>query len=131
MMAFYDILLIYRRLSRDARWAYSFMLVHKENLNAYTMLARTEDEKNKWIEAIREAFDNEVPPQSFTSTHEPVMTTFDKPTTCSYCNKMLKGLFWCFHKLSSIYQNKTLMTLAKRYFRFFQALLEAATSLGL
>ena len=93
-MAFYDILLIYRRLSRDARWAYSFMLVHKENLNAYTMLARTEDEKNKWIEAIREAFDNEVPPQSFTSTHEPVMTTFDKPTTCSYCNKMLKGLFY-------------------------------------
>jgi len=83
-----------RRLSRDARWAYSFMLVHKENLNAYTMLARTEDEKNKWIEAIKEAYNNEVPPQSFTSTHEPIMTTFDKPTTCQYCNKMLKGLFF-------------------------------------
>lgn len=83
-----------RRLSRDARWAYSFMLVHKENLNAYTMLARTEDDKNKWIEAIKVAYDNEVPPQSLTSTHEPVMTTFDKPTVCSYCNKMLKGLFY-------------------------------------
>jgi len=83
-----------RRLSRDARWAYSFMLVHKENLNAYTMLARTEDEKNKWIEAIKEAYDNEVPPQSLSSTHMPVMTTFDKPTVCSYCNKMLKGLFY-------------------------------------
>ena len=88
------ILMICRRLSRDARWAYSFMLVHKENVNAYTMLARTEDEKNKWIEAIKEAYDNEVPPQSFSSTHEPVMTTFDKPTVCSYCNKMLKGLFY-------------------------------------
>ena len=86
--------MICRRLSRDARWAYSFMLVHKENLNAYTMLARTEDEKNKWIEAIKEAYDNEVPPQSLSSTHMPVMTTFDKPTVCSYCNKMLKGLFY-------------------------------------
>ena len=86
--------IICRRLSRDARWAYSFMLVHKENVNAYTMLARTEDEKNKWIEAIKEAYNNEVPPQSFSSTHEPVMTTFDKPTVCSYCNKMLKGLFY-------------------------------------
>ena len=86
--------IICRRLSRDARWAYSFMLVHKENVNAYTMLARTEDEKNKWIEAIKEAYNNEVPPQSFSSPHEPVMTTFDKPTVCSYCNKMLKGLFY-------------------------------------
>ena len=89
-----NVLCFSRRLSRDARWAYSFMLVHKENLNAYTMLARTEDEKNKWIEAIKEAYNNEVPPQSFTSTHEPIMTTFDKPTTCQYCNKMLKGLFF-------------------------------------
>ena len=81
-----------RRLSRDARWAHSFMLVHKENLHAYTLLARTEDEKNKWIEAIKEAYDNEVPAQSLTSTHEPVMVTLDKPTSCQYCHKLLKGL---------------------------------------
>ena len=67
------------------------MLVHKENLNAYTMLARTEDDKNKWIEAIKVAYDNEVPPQSLTSTHEPVMVTLDKPTSCQYCHKLLKG----------------------------------------
>ena len=83
-----------KRLSRDARWAYSFMLVHNDNVNAFTMLARTEDEKNKWIEAIKEAYDNEVPPQSLTSTHDPQMTTFDKPTPCQYCHKLLKGLFY-------------------------------------
>ena len=81
-----------RRLSRDARWAHSFMLVHKENTHAYTLLARTEDEKNKWIDAINEAYDNEVPAQSLTSPHEPVMVTFDKPTSCQYCHKLLKGL---------------------------------------
>ena len=83
-----------RRLSRDARWAYSFMLVHKDNVHAYTLLARTEDEKNKWIEAINEAYDNDVPAQSVTSTHLPVMTTFDKPTSCHYCHKLLKGLYY-------------------------------------
>jgi len=83
-----------RRLSRDARWAYSFMLVHKENLHAYTLFARTEEEKNKWIEAIKEALNNEVPSQRFNSTHDPVMHTFDKPTSCQYCHKLLKGLFY-------------------------------------
>ena len=83
-----------RRLSRDARWAYSFMLVHKDNAHAYTMLARTEDEKNKWIEAINEAYDNEIPAQAVTSTHQPVMTTYEKPTACHYCHKLLKGLYY-------------------------------------
>ena len=85
-----------KRLSRDARWAYSFMLGNQ--VNAFTMLARTEDEKNKWIEAIKEAYDNEVPPQSLTSTHDPQMTSFDKPTPCQYCHKLLKALVNIFSK---------------------------------
>jgi len=67
-----------RRLSRDARWAYSFMLVHKENTHAYNLFARTEEDKNKWIEAIREALSNVVPSQRLNSTHEAVMHTFDR-----------------------------------------------------
>merc|ERR1719220_546881 len=58
------------------------------------MLARTEDEKNKWIEAIKEAYDNEIPAQGVTSTHQPVMTTYEKPTACHYCHKLLKGLYY-------------------------------------
>ena len=89
-----------RRLSRDARWAYCFMLVHKGNLNAYTMLVRTEDEKNKWIEAIKEAYDNEVPPPSFTSTHEPIMTKqpLTNPPRVSIVTRCWKG---CFSKATS------------------------------
>ena len=83
-----------RRLSRDTRWAHSFLLVHKDNLNAYTMFARTEDDKNKWIEAINMALSNEVPPQRLNSTHDAVMFTFEKPTACQYCHKLLKGLFY-------------------------------------
>jgi len=83
-----------RRLSRDTRWAHSFLLVHKDNLHAYTLFARTEDDKNKWIEAINVALSNEVPSQRLSSTHDAVMATFDRPTPCQYCHKLLKGLFY-------------------------------------
>ena len=83
-----------RRLSRDTRWAHSFLLVHKDNLHAYTMFARTEEDKNKWIEAINVALSNEVPSQRLNSTHDAVMFTFEKPTSCQYCHKLLKGLFY-------------------------------------
>jgi len=83
-----------RRFSRDTRWAYSFMLVHKDNLHAYTMFARTEDDKNKWISGIQEAVLNVFPAQREQSTHEAVMHTFEKPSSCSYCHKLLKGLFF-------------------------------------
>lgn len=82
-----------RRLSRDAKWAYSFLLVHKENLHAYTMYARTENRKRELIDALQEALDNVVPDLR-RSTHAAAMHTFDKPTSCAYCHKLLKGLFY-------------------------------------
>lgn len=36
----------------------------------------------------------QVPSQRLSSTHDAVMHTFDKPTPCQYCNKLLKGLFY-------------------------------------
>jgi hypothetical protein len=50
----------------------------QENIHAYTLFARTEDEKNKWIEAIREALSNVIPSQRLNSTHEAAMHSFDK-----------------------------------------------------
>ena len=49
-----------------SRWAFSFHLVHVGNLHAYTMWARTEEDKNKWVAAIREALSN-VQPQAATA----------------------------------------------------------------
>ncbi len=48
-----------RVMRRDSsRWTHAFMLVHKEEHNAYTLLARTADDKQKWMECIREAIGN-------------------------------------------------------------------------
>lgn len=44
-----------RTLQRDSRWNYQWFLVRKSERTAYTMYARTEDLKRKWIKAIQDA----------------------------------------------------------------------------
>ena len=46
------------------------MLVHVQNSNAYTMFARTAEDKTKWIEAFKEALDNIQPRQRINSPHD-------------------------------------------------------------
>ncbi len=57
------------------------------------MFARTEEDKKKWVGALREALSNVHPPR-LTSTHEVHMFTFDRPRCCDYCHRLLKGLFY-------------------------------------
>ena len=38
----------------NARWTHAFMLVHVQNLNVYTFIARSLEDKDKWISAIGE-----------------------------------------------------------------------------
>lgn len=71
------------------------MLVHVQNLNVFTLFARTLEDKDKWIAAIRQAMDNAYPNQRLASTHEAVMHSFENPdTACAHCGKLLKGLFY-------------------------------------
>lgn len=46
------------------------MLVHVQNTHAYTMFARTAEDKTKWIEAFKEALDNIMPRQRINSPHD-------------------------------------------------------------
>ena len=50
--------------------------------------------KEKWVESIRLALDNTIPPGSRTATHEFALQTFSEPTVCSICNKLLYGIFF-------------------------------------
>ena len=89
------------RRGRDGstRWAHSFMLVHAQNVNAFTLFARTAEDKLKWMEAINEALKNVLPGQGGVhsapmSSHEVYMGNFEKGVCCEYCNKLLRGLFY-------------------------------------
>ncbi|KAK7867226.1 hypothetical protein R5R35_008400 [Gryllus longicercus] len=81
-------------LRSNARWSYQWFLITKSQRTAYTMYARTEDLKRKWIKAIQEALDNIEPNGCRHTDHKFVMHTFEKPTTCNHCSKFLKGLIF-------------------------------------
>lgn len=58
------------------------------------MYAQTEDQKKKWIKAIEDALTNIQPEDCRRTDHHWTMHSFLKGTTCSNCNKFLKGLFY-------------------------------------
>ncbi|XP_077504211.1 proto-oncogene vav-like isoform X2 [Amblyomma americanum] len=80
----------------NARMAtrYYWLLVHVENKTAYTMYAKTEEMKKKWIEAIEKAMDNINPSIAKFTDHQFMMHTFKVPTYCADCNKLLPGIFF-------------------------------------
>lgn len=80
-----------RTIQRDSRWNYHWFLVRKSERTAYTMYARTEDMKRKWIKAIQDALDNIEPTGCRNTDHKFAMYTFEKPQTCNHCSKFLKG----------------------------------------
>ncbi|XP_062582313.1 guanine nucleotide exchange factor VAV2-like isoform X3 [Saccostrea cucullata] len=75
---------------RGEKWTSSFIMAKKDGSNAFTFFAKTEDTRAKWIDAIKLALENASPPQGINY----VMHTFDKPTECSVCHKLLRGVFF-------------------------------------
>nr|XP_034300283.1 guanine nucleotide exchange factor VAV2-like isoform X4 [Crassostrea gigas] len=75
---------------RGDKWNSSFVMGKKDGSNAFSFFAKTEDMKAKWIDAIKLALENASPPQGINY----VMHTFDQPTECSVCGKLLRGVFF-------------------------------------
>ncbi|XP_011701048.1 PREDICTED: protein vav isoform X2 [Wasmannia auropunctata] len=80
-----------RTLGRDSRWSYQWLLVHKQAYTAYTLYARTEEQKQMWIKALQDAMDNVNPAACRNTNHKFKLTTFDIPRSCQRCGKFLKG----------------------------------------
>ncbi|KAL0109464.1 hypothetical protein PUN28_014493 [Cardiocondyla obscurior] len=80
-----------RTLGRDSRWSYQWLLVHKQAYTAYTLYARTEEQKQMWIKALQDAMDNVNPAACRNTNHKFKLTTFDTPRSCQRCGKFLKG----------------------------------------
>ena len=63
-----------------------------ERINAYTIFARTAEDKAIWMEAFKEAFAYAHLGEEH--GHDLSLTTFEKPTNCDVCFRLLKGLFY-------------------------------------
>ncbi|CAK1599337.1 unnamed protein product [Parnassius mnemosyne] len=80
-----------RTLRGDARWTAHFYLVRRNKRTTFTLYARTDDCRRKWLKAIRDAIDNLEPAGCRSTNHKFVLHTFEKPATCHHCSKFLKG----------------------------------------
>ncbi|XP_076228297.1 vav guanine nucleotide exchange factor isoform X2 [Nomia melanderi] len=80
-----------RTLGKDIRWTYQWMLVHKQEYTAYTLYAKTEEQKKMWIKALEDAMDNVNPAACRNTNHKFKLTTFEGALSCQYCKKFLKG----------------------------------------
>ncbi|XP_058795791.1 protein vav isoform X2 [Phymastichus coffea] len=80
-----------RTLGRDSRWSYQWLLVHNKAYKAYTLYARTEDQKQVWIKALQDAMDNIYPSACRNTNHKFKLTTYDSARSCDICGKFLKG----------------------------------------
>ncbi|XP_076314023.1 protein vav-like isoform X2 [Tachypleus tridentatus] len=86
--------------SKD-KWSYYWYLVHRQNKTAYTMYSKTEEMKRKWISAIEKALDNDSPAATRLTDHKFNMYTFDKPSNCMDCGKLLRGIFYQGYKCAT------------------------------
>lgn len=83
-----------RPIPRDTKRGeqHHWSLVSKSGSNCnYTMYAKNEALKVKWLEAIKIALDNIEPASLNNTDHKFQMHSFEKATTCAYCTKFLKG----------------------------------------
>ncbi|XP_063547819.1 protein vav [Cydia strobilella] len=80
-----------RTLRNDGRWSSQFYLVRRTKDATYTLYARSDDCKRKWVKAIKDAIDNLEPVGCRSTNHKFVLHTFEKPATCHHCSKFLKG----------------------------------------
>uniref|UniRef100_A0A8W8L7W7 Guanine nucleotide exchange factor VAV2 n=1 Tax=Magallana gigas TaxID=29159 RepID=A0A8W8L7W7_MAGGI len=75
---------------KENKFNSSFIMGKKDGSETFSFFAKTEAMKAKWIEAIKLAQENASPPQGINY----VMHTFDQPTECSVCRKLLRGVFF-------------------------------------
>ncbi|XP_050296677.1 protein vav isoform X2 [Anthonomus grandis grandis] len=81
-------------VSNQPRWSHHFLLVKNGHQMVYNIYVRTMEMKEQIIAAIAKAHDN-IRPQALSHTnHNFEMHKFEKPVTCLYCCKYLKGLIF-------------------------------------
>lgn len=81
------------------KWSFMFNLVKSCDGTTYTFYAKTIEMKQKWIGAIQRAMDNTRPAvcrsnNNNAGSHEFLMHSFDKASSCDHCGKLLLGLYY-------------------------------------
>ena len=77
------------------RGNHGWHLSHRqEPKTVYTFYAKSEEVKLKWLEALHKALDNVCPESVALTDHTFTLYTFDQPTFCAECERLLRGIFF-------------------------------------
>jgi guanine nucleotide exchange factor VAV len=83
---------------RDKQNQHIFVLketrTDSESSKTYVFATKTQELLLRWKEYIELAMDNVCPADSGTNQHKFRLVTFNEPTTCCVCNKLLRGVFF-------------------------------------
>ncbi|XP_062376631.1 guanine nucleotide exchange factor VAV3-like isoform X2 [Sardina pilchardus] len=76
----------------NRKWSYGFYLTHNLGHSAFEFFFKTKELKKKWLEQFGMALSN-IRPENANRSHDFHMHTFDRITSCSSCDMLLRGVF--------------------------------------
>ncbi|XP_030630575.1 guanine nucleotide exchange factor VAV3b [Chanos chanos] len=79
---------------KDCRkWCYGFYLTHQQGKSGFELFFKTRELKKKWLDQFEMAISNIRPENATSNSHQFLMHTFERITTCCSCNMLLRGIF--------------------------------------
>ncbi|KAF7259289.1 hypothetical protein EG68_03389 [Paragonimus skrjabini miyazakii] len=83
-------------MKKSEKYSFGFTLPISDDrpLEDITFFAKSAEARKTWLEAARAAISNLYPPGAKEKGYNFEMTTFQNPTYCCICNKLLQGIFF-------------------------------------
>ncbi|XP_075954838.1 guanine nucleotide exchange factor VAV3-like isoform X2 [Anarhichas minor] len=75
------------------KWCYGFYVTHQQGHAGFELFFKTRELKKKWLDQFEMAISNIRPEKANHNTHQFVMHTFERITSCSFCHLLLRGIF--------------------------------------
>lgn len=91
---------IYNNPVRGGKFTYAFRLT-VEGHGEFIAFAKTEELRSQWVDAINHAKEMSCPREGKKGHHSFELTTFDKPSFCNVCQKLLHGCYFQGYMCSS------------------------------
>lgn len=75
------------------KWCYGFYVTHQQGHAGFELCFKTRELKKKWLDQFEMAISNIRPEKANHNTHQFMMHTFERITSCSFCHLLLRGIF--------------------------------------
>ncbi|XP_030607549.1 guanine nucleotide exchange factor VAV3-like isoform X3 [Archocentrus centrarchus] len=75
------------------KWCYGFYVTHQQGHTGFELFFKTRELKKKWLDQFEMAISNIRPEMATHNSHLFKMHTFERITSCNFCQLLLRGIF--------------------------------------